>query len=459
MSDKARALFQFERETPISFAMFQERAHSEDRSDRNAAIERAIRTKSGYEIEYRILLSDGTIRWIGDRARCVNDEKGELTRLLGVSMDVTERKEAQELFQLATEASPSGTLLMNDQDRIMLVNAHIKELFGYERDELIGQSIEILVPEEFPTSHPAPRSKFTAAPEARTMGAGRELLARRKDRTEFPIEIGLNPIQTPRGRLVLATVVDISARKVAEEEARRRREQISLLSRASLLGEMTASLAHELNQPLTAIVSNANAGMRFIDKGAADSKTLREILVDVVEAGRRAHDIVQNVRNAIKKGSVIRGRMSLNEVVTTVTHMVHPDATVRSCQVETSLTTDLPAIEGDPVQIQQVLINLVNNAFDAMHDTALNRRKVQIATGLDGDGMIRVRVRDYGAGIAPEIREHLFEQFFTTKEDGLGMGLAIVRSIIEAHGGKIEAENVDGGGACFYFTLPTTTVK
>ena len=239
-----------------------------------------------------------------------------------------------------------------------------------------------------------------------------------------------------------------------EKEARHHREQINLLSRVSLLGEMTASLAHELNQPLSAIISNANAGIRFFDRGNEDPGILRDILVDVGTAGHRAHDIIQNVRNTIKKGDPSRHRLDLNELVTKVAHAVRPDAMAYSCEVETSLAEDLPMIEGDSVQIQQVLVNLVSNAFDAMQQTSPDRRKVEISTTGDDDGKVRLSVRDHGAGIRTEVRQRLFEQFFTTKEQGLGMGLAIVRSIVEAHGGQIDAENVADGGARFYFTLP-----
>jgi two-component system, LuxR family, sensor kinase FixL len=246
------------------------------------------------------------------------------------------------------------------------------------------------------------------------------------------------------------------ARKAAEEEARFQRSRIDLLGRVSLLGEMTASLAHELNQPLSAIITNAEAGMLFIDKGKADCGTLREILLDMAEDGRRAQDIIRAVRNTIKNGSAIRVRINLNDVVTGVAHMIQPDAAAHFCKVQTSLTNGLPVIEGDPVQIQQVLINLVGNAIDAMRETPVSNRKVELVTERNGDSDIRVSVRDYGVGIPGKAQERLFEQFFTTKEEGLGMGLAIVKSIIDAHGGKIAAENVEGGGARFYFTLPAT---
>ncbi len=334
VSDKVRALLQLDGDAP-TYEDFQARVHPDDRAARDAAIKKAIATKGDYELEYRVPLRDGAIRWIGARARCLADEKGELTRLVGVSVDVTKRKQA-------------------------------------------------------------------------------------------------------------------------EEEAHRQREQINLLSRVSLLGEMTASLAHELNQPLSAIISNANAGRRFIDGGTENPATLRDILVAVAADGHRAHDIIQNVRNTVKKGDSTRHPINLNELVTKVAHAVRLDAVAYACEVETSLVEDLPLVKGDPIQIQQVLVNLVTNAFDAMQQIPPDRRKVEISTSGNGEGEVRLSVRDHGTGIPTEVHDRLFDQFVTTKEQGLGMGLAIVRSIVEAHGGKIDAENVADGGARFYFTLPVT---
>jgi PAS domain S-box-containing protein len=367
-------------------------------------------------------------------------------------MEVTNRKQAEELFQLATEASPSGTLLVNSDGEIVLVNAHIEELFGYKRDELIGGPVEILIP----AMHSAHRAQLQAYPETGMMGAGPELFGRRKDGSEFPVEIGLNSIATPHAFLVLANVIDISSRKAAEKEAQQHREQIDLLSRLSLLGEMTASLAHELNQPLGAIMNNGNAGIRAIDRDKIEFSGLREILVDMVDAGRRAHDIIQNVRRTVK-GDSSRKQLHINDVITEVTRMVRADAAANSCAVRTSLGKHLPSIDGDPIQLQQVLVNLVSNAFAAMRDLPVGQREVEIATEANGDEVVCVNVRDHGPGIANEAREKLFEQFFTTKADGLGMGLAIVRSIVEAHGGNINAQNNNNGdGANFSFTIPVS---
>ena len=441
ISDKGRKLFGFEPDGPISYAAFQNRVHPEDRTRRASAIKRAIETQGGYELEYRFLLPDGSVRWIGGRGHCVSDKDGRLTRLVGVSMDTTDLKQAQQLFQLATEASPSGVVLADAEGRIVLVNAHVEELFGYGRDELVGKSVEILVRERFALYAPANRDEFFAEAQGRAAGAGRELLALRKDGSEFPVEIDLNPIQTPQGSLVLASIVDISARKLAEEEAQRRRDEIDLLTRVSLLGEMTASIAHEVNQPLSGIISNAGAGERFIDRGNVNLEQLREILVDIGADGRRAYNVMQNIRNTVKRGGAIRERLSINDVVMHVAHLIQPDAAAHSCHLQISLADELPAVNGDPIQIQQVLVNLIGNAFDAMQETALENRKVEVSTGRNGDQTIVLSVRDHGMGIDEKARSRLFERFYTTKPDGLGMGLAIVRSIIEAHDGTIVAEN------------------
>jgi two-component system sensor kinase FixL len=160
----------------------------------------------------------------------------------------------------------------------------------------------------------------------------------------------------------------------------------------------------------------------------------------------------------VKKGIPVRQRVNLNDLVTGVVRMVKADAMLRSCALETLLGPDLPAVEADPIQLQQVLLNLVINAFDAVRDTPVLRRKVVIATDRNDDGAIRTSVRDYGVGISEDARDRLFDHFFTTKAQGLGMGLAIARSIVESHAGSIAAENADGGGALFHFTLPIATV-
>jgi C4-dicarboxylate-specific signal transduction histidine kinase len=253
---------------------------------------------------------------------------------------------------------------------------------------------------------------------------------------------------------LLGISIDITARKQAELDAQRDRAELSHLSRVALMGEMSASIAHELNQPLAGILSNAAAGQRFIDHGDVNLREIRDLLGDIVADGRRASDVVRGIRGMVKKEQMARRAVDLNEVVIDALRMASPDALLHSCQLETSLDPNLPAIHGDPVQLQQVLLNLAINAFDAMRDTPASKRKVVITTQSNGDGTVRTSVRDYGVGISGEMQDRLFDPFFSTKTEGLGMGLAIVRSIVESHGGTITAENADGGGTRFEFVLP-----
>src|SRR5437867_4020489 len=455
LSDKDRAFFGFSPQEKLNGDRVRRIVHSEDRQFVRQLVENSLRTREELEAEYRVVLPDGKVRWVTRRGRVEFDGNGEPIWERGVLMDITERKQAEEKFRLATEASPSGIVLVNDRGRIVLVNSQIEKLFGYRREELVGKLVDILVPERFARQHPAHRAEFFAGPTARAMGAGRELFGRRKDGSEFPVEIGLNPIQTPEGMLVLAAVVDISARKLAEAEAMRHREDLGHLSRVAVMGEMAASIAHELNQPLSGIISNASAGQRFIDRDDVDLRELRELLGDIVADGRRAGDVIRSIQTMVKRGGPTRQRVNLNDLVMNVVRMIKPNAMHHSCEVQTLLDPNLPPIEADPVQLQQVLINLLINAFDAMRNTPLSRRKVVIATEQNGDGAICMSVRDYGTGIPDEARERLFDHFFTTKAEGLGMGLGIVRSIVESHAGTVAAENVDGGGARFHLTLPS----
>ena len=454
LSDKDRALFGFSQSENLNAERVRTVVHPEDRQLLRQLVEKSLTTDEEIEAEYRIVLANGNVRWVTRRGRVEFDGDGKPAWERGVLMDITERKQAEEKFRLAVEASPSGIVLVDREGKIVLANNHVEELFGYQREELVGKFVDVLVPERFGGKHSAHRARFFAAPTARMMGAGRELFARRKDGSEFPVEIGLNPIETGDGMLVLAAVVDISARKRAEAEAVQHREELGHLSRVAAMGELAASIAHELNQPLSGITSNASAGQRFIDRGDVSLAELRELLADISADGRRAGDVIRGIQSMVKKGIPARQRVNLNDLVMNVAQMVKPNAMLQSCQVETLLEPSLPVIEADPIQLQQVLLNLVINAFDAMRDTSAGCRKVVIATERNGHDAIRTSVRDYGTGIPEEVRERVFDQFFTTKGKGLGMGLAIVRSIVKSHGGTIEAENVDDGGARFHFTLP-----
>jgi PAS domain S-box-containing protein len=407
-----------------------------------------------FTMEYRLRRSDGEYRWILDNGSPRFAPEGTFLGYIGSCIDITERKQAQDRLQLVVEASPNGIVLVNAQGHIVLVNARAEKLFGYRREELIGQGIELLVPERFRGEHTAHRARFYAAPAGGATGAGLELFARRKDGTEFPVEIGSSPIQSPEGTLVLSVIVDITTRKQAEAEARQHREELAHLSRVAIMGEMAGSLAHELNQPLTGIVNNASAGRRFIAKGRADLPKLDSLFEAIVADGRRAGEIIRGIRGMVRKGEEVRGPVNLNGVIASVLRFVRSDALGRHCALVTEPDPKLPLVEADPVRLQQVLLNLVVNAFEAMRETPVAERRMIIRSERESERRVRVSVRDFGTGLPVEEPERIFERFFSTKREGLGMGLAIARSIIASHGGELAAANAQGGGACVHFSLP-----
>jgi C4-dicarboxylate-specific signal transduction histidine kinase len=222
------------------------------------------------------------------------------------------------------------------------------------------------------------------------------------------------------------------------------------------MGEMAGALAHELNQPLTGIVNNASAARRFIAKGRADLPKLDVLFEAVVEDGRRAGEIIRGIRGMVQKGQEVRSLVNLNDVIAGVLRFVRSDALEHQCLVVTEPDPGLPLVEADRVQLQQVLLNLVMNAFEAMRETPPAERRVIIRSERESDDRVRVSVRDFGTGLPTEEPEQIFERFFSTKRDGMGMGLAIARSIIASHGGELAAANAQGGGAYVYFSLPVT---
>jgi PAS domain S-box-containing protein len=379
--------------------------------------------------------------------------------LTGVSLDITERKNADERFRLVVEASPSAIVLVNRQGEIQLINTLVETLFGYRSEDLIGQSVELLVPERFRGSHPNQRAAFHAGAHARMMGVGRELFARRKDGSEFPVEIRLTPVSTEQGSLVLCTVTDITERMRTTVELHRHRQELAHVSRLSVLGELSASMAHELNQPLTAILSNAQAAQRFMAAGQPDLVELREILQDIVQDTGRARDVIRQLRSLVHKSERQFVYLDVNESIRQVIGFLHGDIVSRNVSVAMELAPALPVVSGDRVQLQQVLLNLLLNAFDAMISNPVAERRATVLTLLESPDMIRVTVHDRGTGIAVEKLGMLFDAFYTTKAHGLGMGLSVSRSIVEAHGGRIWAENNADGGASFHFTLPVAGEK
>jgi C4-dicarboxylate-specific signal transduction histidine kinase len=259
-------------------------------------------------------------------------------------------------------------------------------------------------------------------------------------------------LDRPEGGAFVA-LVDVSQRKAAELESRRSLQEISHAARVTTMGELAASLAHEINQPLAAILTNAQASTQLLSRPVPDVEDVKDALGDIARDARRAGDVIGRLRTMLKKGDAVREPVDLNDVVREVLALVGPEAQQRRVTIERSLCEQMPTVLADAVQVQQVVVNLVVNALDALGTPGEAGGRVRVSTGPDGDG-VELVVEDSGPGIAPELLPRIFEPFVTTKASGLGMGLSIIKSIVEAHGGHISGANREGGGAVFRCRLP-----
>ena len=368
----------------------------------------------------------------------------------------SELQVGEERFRRVVEAAPNAMIMVNHEGQITLANLQAEKTFGYSREELLGRPIEMLVPERLRSGYRDFRHGYLCHPQARPMGAERwELFGRRNDGSEVPVEIGLSPIHTSNGPLVLASIVDITQRKLAELEAARQRHDLAHLARVTALGELSSSLAHELTHPLTAILSNAQAAQRFLAHDDVDLDEVREILNDIVTQDQRAGEVIHGLRLLLKKGELQEhcDDVDLNEVIRDLVKLMRSDLINRNVTVDTDLAQNLPAVTGDRVQLQQVLLNLMLNGCEAMADYDSSERRLLIASQWE-NGAVRVSVADRGSGIPEEKMQQVFERFFTTKKEGMGLGLSVCRTIIDAHRGKIWATNNAGCGATFHFSLP-----
>ncbi len=253
---------------------------------------------------------------------------------------------------------------------------------------------------------------------------------------------------------IICVTIDLSAQKQSGLQLQVQREELARLSRIALMGEMTASLGHELKQPLTAIANNAAAARRFFDRGQIDPAILKQLLADIAAASHRAGEVINGIRGMARKGKSTRSRLNLNGVIGDTIRLVRSDILIRETTVVTDFDSRLPDVEADLVQIQQVLLNLIMNALDAVSALPPAQRRIIISTRREEGPCAEVSVRDFGTGLPTDGPEKVFDHFFSTKAEGMGMGLTIARSIVEAHAGTLGAEDAEGGGARFFFRLP-----
>jgi PAS domain S-box-containing protein len=328
----------------------------------------------------------------------------------------------------------------------------VRKVFGYEAHEMIGQSITRVIPAELRQEEDTILRRLSQGDRIKKY----ETVRIRKDGSRIDISLTVSPVFDPSGKVVGASKIarDITAEKRAEAELQLVREELTRVARVTTLGQLTASIAHEITQPIASSRNNARAALNFLDQQHPDLTEVKEALVCVVADADRAGDIIDRIRDHIKKAPPRRGRFDLNEAINEVLLLAQNAITENEVSVQTRFADGPLAAFGDRVQLQQVVLNLILNAVEAMASVEGRARQLLISTEQNRADEVLVAVRDSGPGIEPDRLERVFDAFYTTKSNGVGMGLSICQSIISAQGGRLWADANNPRGAIFRFTLP-----
>jgi PAS domain S-box-containing protein len=432
---------------PGTFEAFRSEIHPEDRTRVLEAIGAAAEQRRDHHVEYRIVRSDGAVRWVEGRGQVFCDDEGRPERMVGVCLDVTDRKRAEEKFRLALEAAPAAVIMVDQRGTIVLVNALTEHVLGYPRGELVGQSIDRLVPSRFRSGHAEFRAGFFVDSRQRPMGAGRDLYALRKDGSEVPVEIGLSPMDTADGRFVLAAVTDITARKRAEvalQEADRHKD------------EFLAMLAHELRNPLGAI-ANAAQLLKQLGPPTGNMRWARDVIDrQAAHLARIVEDLLDVTR--ISRGQIVLRRepVPLAAAVALTLETARPLFEARRQRFTSAVPAEPIWVDGDTTRLAQVIGNLLSNASRYTGQGGA----VSLTVERDGAEVV-ARVRDTGVGISAEMLPRVFDLFVQAERPldrapgGLGLGLTLARRLTEMHGGRLEAFSAGlGQGSEFVVRLP-----
>ena len=456
LSEEWYRIYGFDPENgPPAFEERRQRIHPEDRAKWQVAIDRAIAEKSEYEAEFRILLPDGSVKHIQAVGHPVLNASGDLVQFVGSSTDITERKRAEQatlLLAAIVESSQDAIVSKSLNGVITSWNKGAERLFGYAAEEALGQNITLIIP-------PERRGEERTIVEQLMRGKRVdhfETVRMRKDGSLLEVSLTISPMKDASGRVVGASKLarDITERKRAEEALRQAQTDLAHASRLTTMGEFTASLAHEVKQPIAAAVTDAKTCVRWITRDEPDLKEAREAAWRIVKDAERAAEIINRVHLLFKKGTPQRELVDVNEVAREMIVLLGDEASRHSISVRTELAEDLPHVIGDRVQLQQVLMNLIVNGVDAMHDVDGPRELIIKSQPAENNELL-LSVSDTGVGLPRDQADRIFNAFFTTKTHGTGMGLRISRSIIESHGGRLWAADNSPRGASFCLTLPT----
>jgi len=419
----------------------------------------SVATGEPFEVEGRGLRSDGEYRWFLARAQALRDDKGNIVKWYGSSVDIEDRKRATDALRESEtqwrevfEHNPVMYFMLDPTGTVLSVNGFGAAQLGYTADELVGQSVLKVFFEE---DREFVRGNVAACLENVGRSHSWEGRKVRKDGTVLWVRENAKAVRSgAKQPIVLVACEDVTERKRAAEELHEAQTELAHAIRLTTLGEMTASIAHEVNQPLAAVVTHAEACLRWLERETPDLDEVREAVESIVKDGKRAGEVIRRVRGLAHKTATQKTPLDVNDVVREVVALVEHELLSRRVSLRMELTPALPAVLADRVQLQQVIINLMMNGIEAMQAVTDRPRDLVIRSCQDEKHEVLLSVQDRGTGISAESADRLFKAFFTTKSSGMGMGLSICRSIIEAHGGRVWAVPNVPHGAAFHFTLP-----
>lgn len=364
-------------------------------------------------------------------------------------------------FDALLNAALDGIIVTDSQGRVLRMNSSAERMFGYEAAEIAGQNIDIIMNSRDARNHDRYMNNYLSTGERKIIGIGREVVARHRDGREFPVDLAIGQANIGDDVRFVGLIRDLTEQKQAEEEALRQREQMSLASRLTTMGEMAAAMAHELNQPLSAISNYTAACQRLLNQedSSEDRADVDRALGQIGVQAHRAAEIIQRIRDFARSREAAREPVDVRGIIADILPLAHMDSRAHHTDLRIRLEKDLPMVMADAIQIQQVILNLIRNGIDSMESTPASQRRLDVRAWLEDAQHVRITVTDRGMGVPEDAEENLYTPFFTTKPSGMGLGLAISRSIATAHGGTLSHFNNPVAGATFYLILPTTMAR
>jgi two-component system, LuxR family, sensor kinase FixL len=458
-----RALFGVSSELPLTYELFLSLLEAEDRERTEHAIRVSIETGCSFDMQYRVREPSQSSRWIRLRGSLVKDEQGIPGHLSGIAIDIDDQKQVEEALrtreshlQSILETIPDAMIVIDGRGIIQFFSSAAERQFGHVERDVIGQNVNILMPNPDRSRHDGYLERYRSTGERHIIGIGRIVTGQRKDGTTFPMHLSIGEMQSGGEPYFTGFVRDLTEHQQTQARLQELQSELVHVSRLSAMGEMTSALAHELNQPLAAI-SNYMKGSRRLMAGSPDpNKSKIETALDrAAEQALRAGQIIRRLRDFVARGESEKRVESLSKLIEEAGALGLAGAREQGVRLRFNLDPEYDLVLVDRVQIQQVLVNLFRNALEAMAHSP--QRELIASNASRADDMIEVAVFDSGPGIPDDVMPNLFQTFYTTKETGMGVGLSISRSIVEAHGGRMWAETNRSGGATFRFTLPAAS--